>query len=98
MVSTSGGPNLSIAAACIMAMGAFLAPSAPTFFALPVPAFLALTGDRFFFLAVVVLGFLAALRLLLEAFAAFFCFFEALRRAFFFLVAIFTYSLFVRSA
>jgi hypothetical protein len=93
MVSTSGGPNLSIAAACIMGTGAFLAKL----------AFFALTGDRFVFLAVVALVFPAALRLPLEGlltrfFEAFFCVFEALPRAFFFFVAIFTCSLFVRSA
>jgi hypothetical protein len=98
MVSTSGGPYPSIAAACIMGTGAFLALAGLRFLALPVAAFFALTRDRFFFRAVVALAFLAALRLGLEAFRAFFCFFEALPRAFFFFVAIFTCSLFVRSA
>ena len=87
MVSTSGGPCLSIAAAFIIGTGAFFA----------------LTELAFLFVAVVVLVFLAALPLPLEGFLAGFFealigFFEAFFGAFFFFVAILTCSLFVRRA
>jgi hypothetical protein len=86
---------LSIAAAFIVATGAF--------FVLREAAFFAATGDRLFLLAAFALGFLAALRLLPEGlltrfFEALFCFFEALLRLFFFFVAILTCPLFVRRA
>jgi hypothetical protein len=86
---------LSIAAAFIVATGAFLVPREADFFAL--------TGDRFFWVAPFAPGFLAALRLLLEGlltrfFEALFRFFEALLRVFFFFVAIVICSLCVRWA
>ena len=85
-----------------MGTGAFLALTGLGFLVLPVPAFFALAGDRFFFLAVVARVFPAALRLPLEGlltrFFEAFRFFGALLRDFFFLVAILTCSLCVRSA
>jgi hypothetical protein len=78
---------LSIAAAFIVATGAFFVPREAALFAL--------TGDRFFFPAVVGLGFLAALRLREGLRAGFF---EALLRPFLFFVAIFTCPLCVRRA
>jgi hypothetical protein len=86
---------LSIAAAFIVATGAFFVPRVADFFGLRDVAFFALIA-RFFLLAVFGLGFLAALRLLPEGLFA--RFFEALLRVFFFFVAIFICSLCVRRA
>jgi hypothetical protein len=100
MVSTSGGPYLSIAAAFIVGVDALFAAA----FFVAAGAFLALRELGFRFLAVVALVFLAALRLPLEGLLTPFfedllaLFFEPLLRAFFFLVAILTCSLFVRLA
>jgi hypothetical protein len=93
---------LSIAAAFIVATGAFCALAVLAFLLRPVADLFALTGDRFFLPAVFARGFLAALRLLLEGFTRFFealfCRFEALPRRFFFFVAILTCPLCVRRA
>jgi hypothetical protein len=88
IVSTSGGPVLSIAAAFIVGAGAFFA----------------LAELGFFFPAVVALVFLTALRLPVEGLVIRFFealgagFFEALLRPFFFFVAILICSLFVGKA
>ncbi|MGZ3332599.1 MAG: hypothetical protein ACXU9O_14180 [Gemmatimonadaceae bacterium] len=87
---------MSIAAAFIIATGAFVDLLEAAFFALLEAAFFVLTGDRFFLLAVFGLGFLAPLRLLPEGLLA--RFFEALLRVFFLFVAIFTCSLCGRRA